>query len=349
MFYLKYRPRTITELDNSQIRPKITNLLSSKELPHALLFIGPKGMGKTSTARIVAKAVNCLENKFAGNGDSYEPCNVCNNCKAIENGSSPDVIEQDAASNRGIEEVRKLIRESSYAPMTGRYRVYIIDEAHMITTDAFNALLKTLEEPPETVIFILATTNEEKLPNTIISRCVRFPFGLAHKKDIVHMIDRISEKEKVTIPDELKDLIATYSENSFRDAAKMFEELVMQGTLTVETAQEYLGVRAKGTLLEIMQTGTLADSMQWIDAFIQSGGNVKRAIEDMLNVLHLVLVAKSTDQKSETELSYSMREISMLIKLMHEAYNTIRISPIEALPLELAVVEFYNARKKREN
>ncbi len=346
MFYLKYRPRTITELDNSQVRPKITNLLSAKDFPHALLFIGPKGMGKTSTARIVAKAVNCLENSFAGKRNSYEPCNTCTNCKTIENGSSPDVIEQDAASNRGIEEVRKLIRESSYAPMTGRYRVYIIDEAHMITPDAFNALLKTLEEPPETVIFILATTNEEKLPNTIISRCVRIPFGRAHKKDIIHMLDRIAEKEQVDVPAELKDLIATYSENSFRDAAKMFEELIMQDTLSVETAQKYLGVRAKGTLLEIMQTGTLAESIQWIDEFIQSGGNVKRAIEDMLSALHLLLVSKSTDSKSEIELSYSLREISTLIKLLHEAYNGIRISPIEALPLELAVVEFYNARKK---
>ncbi len=322
------------------------NLLSAKDLPHALLFLGPKGMGKTSTARIVAKAVNCLENKFAGKGKSYEPCNTCKNCTTIEMGSSPDVIEQDAASNRGIEEVRKLIRESSYAPMTGRYRVYIIDEAHMITPDAFNALLKTLEEPPETVIFILATTNEEKLPNTIISRCVRIPFGRAHKKDIIHMLDRIAEKETVTIPEDLKTLIATYSENSFRDAAKMFEELVMQDTLTLEAAQEYLGVRAKGTLLEIMQKGTLAESMQWVDDFIQSGGNVKRAIEDMLSVLHLLLLAKSTGKTTEIELTYTMREISMLIKLLHEAYNGIRISPIEALPLELVVVEFYNARKK---
>lgn len=344
MFYLKYRPRTITELDNSQVRPKITNLLSSKEFPHALLFIGPKGMGKTSIARIVAKAVNCLGNKFAKKGDSYEPCNSCTNCVAIETGSSPDVIEQDAASNRGIEEVRKLIRESSYAPMTGRYRVYIIDEAHMITPDAFNALLKTLEEPPESVIFILATTNEEKLPNTIISRCVRIPFGRAQKKDIIHMLDRIADKEKVNIPMELKELISTYSENSFRDAAKMFEELVMQQALTVETAQLYLGIRSKGTLLEIMQKGTLAESMHWIDEFVQSGGNVKRAIEDMLNVLHLLLISKSTEQTNEIELSYTMREISMLIKLFHEAYNGIRISPIEALPLELAVVEFYNAR-----
>lgn len=346
MYYLKYRPRTIESLDNSQVRPKIGNLLKSKELPHALLFIGPKGMGKTSTARIVAKAVNCLENVYAGKGTSFEPCNECDNCKNIDAGSSPDVVEMDAASNRGIEEVRKLIRESSFAPMTSKYRVYIIDEAHMITNDAFNALLKTLEEPPETVMFILATTNEEKVPTTIISRCLRVPFGRAHKDDILHMLERIAGSEKLTVPDELLNLIATYSENSFRDAAKMFEELVMQEALTVERAQEYLGVRAKGTLLEIMQTGTLAESMSWIEEFVKSGGNVKRAIEDLLETLRLQLIAKSTGEKLENELSFTLREISQLIKLFHDAYNQLRITPIESLPLEIAVVEFYNARKK---
>lgn len=346
MFYLKYRPQTIGSLDNSQVRPKITNLLKSKDLPHALLLIGPRGMGKTSTARIVAKAVNCLENAYAGKGDTFEPCNTCFNCKNIDAGSSPDVVEMDAASNRGIEEVRKLIREASFAPMTSKYRVYIIDEAHMITNDAFNALLKTLEEPPETVMFILATTNEEKVPTTIISRCLRIPFGRAHKDDILHMLERIAKSESIDAPAELMDLIATYSENSFRDAAKMFEELVMQEALTLEKAQKYLGVRAKGTLLELMQSATLAESMSWIEEFVNSGGNVKRAIEDMLETLRLQLIAKSTDAKQENELTFSLREISQLIKLFYDAYNQLRATPIESLPLEIAVVEFYNASKK---
>ena len=216
----------------------------------------------------------------------------------------------------------------------------------MITPDAFNALLKTLEEPPKTVIFILATTNEEKVPNTIISRCVRIPFGKAQKKDILHMLARIAKEENIDASHDLKELIATYSEDSFRDAAKMLEELVMQNALTIEKAQEYLGVRAKGTLLEIMQKGTLAESMQWIEDFTQTGGNIKRAIEDMLQVLRLQLVAKSTGKKEEGELSFSLKEVSQLIKLLHEAYNNLRISPIDSLPLEIAVVEFYNARKK---
>lgn len=344
MYYLKYRPHTIAALDNSQVRPIITNLLKSKDLPHALLFIGPKGMGKTSTARIVAKAVNCLENAYSGKGNSYEPCNTCYNCKNIDSSSSPDVVEMDAASNRGIEEVRKLIRESSFAPMTSKYRVYIIDEAHMITNDAFNALLKTLEEPPETVMFILATTNEEKVPTTIISRCLRIPFGRAHKNDIIHMLKRIAESEKLVVEDVLLQLIATYSENSFRDAAKMLEELVMQEALTLEKAQKYLGVRAKGTLLELMQKGTLAESMSWIEEFVNSGGSIKRAIEDMLESLRLQLIAKSTKTEEGQGLTLTLREISQLIKLFHEAYNQLRVTPIESLPLEIAVVEFYNNR-----
>lgn len=355
MYYLTYRPQTITELDNSQVRERIAKLLHSKTLPHALLFIGPKGMGKTSTARIIAKAVNCLQNAFTRRvggfaekgGDSFEPCNNCANCLAIATGSCPDVIEQDAASNRGIEEVRKLIREASYAPMTGRYRVYIIDEAHMITPDAFNALLKTLEEPPKTVLFILATTNEEKLPTTIISRCVRIPFGKAQTNDIVHMLKRITKAEQLTVTDDLLTLIATYSEQSFRDAAKMLEELVMQDMLSIEAAEQYLGIRAKGTLLELMEQGTLTAAMTWIEEFTAQGGNIKRAIEDMLLVLQRQLILKSTKATDEDELTFSLKEVSQLIRLFHEAYTTMRSSPIESLPLEIAVVEFYNGRKKK--
>lgn len=344
MFYLKYRPQTIQELDNSQIRERMSKLLSAKELPHALLFVGPKGMGKTSTARIFAKAVNCDNNIFSGKGSSTEPCNTCANCTTIDKGGSPDVVEQDAASNRGIEEVRKLIREASFSPMSGRYRIYIIDEAHMITPDAFNALLKTLEEPPKSVIFILATTNEEKLPSTIISRCVRFPFGTAQSKDIISMLKRIAKHEKLDLSDELTTLISNYSENSFRDATKLLEELVMQEKLDIKDAQMYLGIRSKGTILELMQKGTLADIMTWIEEFVATGGNVKRLIEDTLNTLRLQLVAKSTGVSAEQDLSFTLKELSQLIRLFHEAYSNLRISPIEALPLELAVVEFYNKR-----
>ena len=344
MYYLTYRPNTIEELDNSHVRDTIANLLQSKKLPHALLFVGPKGTGKTSTARIVAKAINCLNNAFSGHGTLYDPCNTCSNCTTITTGSSPDVVEQDAASNRGIDEIRRLIRESSFMPMTGTYRVYIIDEAHMITPDAFNALLKTLEEPPKSVIFILATTNEEKLPTTIISRCLRIPFGAAKKEDIVHMIERIALHEKLTLTDEIKDLIAMYSEHSFRDATKLLEELVVQKKLDSKEAQIYLGIRSKDSLLHIIADKELKDAIDWIDEFVASGGNVKHVIEDMLQKLRVYLVKKATKQEDGIDINLSLREITQLVKLLHEAYNLMKISPIEVLPLEIAVVEFYNRK-----
>lgn len=346
MYYLTYRPKTISELDNSQVQKKIENILKSKNIPHAMLFIGPKGMGKTSTARIVAKALNCLKNSFAAKSDSIEPCNTCANCLNINTGASTDVVEQDAASNRGIDEIRRLIREAAFAPMSGRYRVYIIDEAHMITPDAFNALLKTLEEPPKTVIFILATTNEEKVPKTIVSRCVRILFGRAKKEDIMHMLERVSMAEKVTVPTDLKGLIATYSENSFRDAAKLLEELVLQKKLTLEDARNYLGVRARENLLEIMNNKPLSDSIAWIEEFNKEGGNIKRHIEDMLQLLKDQLLLKSGVFTDTKDMGYSIPQITHLMKLLHEAYNSMKFSPIESLPLEIAVVEFYNLRKR---
>mgnify|MGYP000943718051 CR=1 FL=1 len=347
MYYLTHRPRTIAQLDNTQVRDKMEKILSAKTIPHAMLFVGSKGMGKTSTARIVAKALNCLENKFAAKSESFEPCNTCTNCISIDTGSSPDVVEQDAASNRGIDEVRKIIKESAFAPMTGTYRIYIIDEAHMITTDAFNALLKTLEEPPKTVIFILATTNEEKIPSTIISRCVRIPFGSAVTADIEHMLDRIAQEEKIPLTDELRTLISTYSDNSFRDAAKLLEELVVQQKLTVEDAENYLGIRAKQQLLSIMQAQSLAESLQWVEEFSENGGNIKRVIEDMLQTLRKQLLLKSNVTSETTDLGYTLQEVTMLMKLLHEAYINLKISPINSLPLEIAVVEFYNHRNKK--
>lgn len=347
MFYLKYRPTTLAELDNAHVKEAIGNILKSKKLPHAFTFIGSKGMGKTSTARIFAKAVNCLENAFARKSESTEPCNTCKNCTSIEVGSSPDVVEMDAASNRGIDEIRKLIRESSFAPMSGRYRVFIIDEAHMITNDAFNALLKTLEEPPETVIFILATTNEEKIPKTISSRCFKISFGQAKKEDIKHMLKRIVTGEGLKITLGLADLIATYSENSFRDAAKLLEELSIQNKLSIEDAQKYLGIRAKGHILAMLKEKTLAETLQWLQEYIQNGGSIKLLIEDILEKLRIQLL-KNNNIPTETDviaLNYTNAEIVALMKLMNEAYGTLRISPIESIPLEIALVEFYNQRK----
>jgi len=337
MFYLKYRPQTISELDNSRVRDQIKKILESKNLPHAYLFVGQKGTGKTSTARIFAKALNCLNRK------SIEPCNACANCLAISSSTFPDVIEMDAASNRGIEEVKNLIRETSYFPMSGRYRVFIIDEAHMITPDGFNALLKTLEEPPKSAIFILATTNLEKLPKTIQSRCLKVNFGKGLKQDIVSMLKRIGEKEKFTYNDDFYSLIAHHSDNSFRDAAKILEEVSMQKIKTVDELETFLGIRGKNDLLEIIENKDSKKTFAWINEFAQNGGNFKNLIEDILEELRIFLLSKKGVIKEDarpTKLTTS--EISRLIKLLMEAYQLLRSTPIESLPLEIALSEFYN-------
>lgn len=348
MFYLKYRPHTIQTLDNSTAREAITNILSHPgNLPHAYLFVGQKGTGKTSTARIFAKAVNCSNNVFSKKSNSIEPCNLCENCKRIDASTSADVTELDAASNRGIEEIKNIIRESSFAPMSGHFRVFIIDEAHMITTEAFNALLKTLEEPPPSVMFILATTNEEKVPKTIQSRCFKVTFGKAKKLDVIQQLHRITKEEKITVEEKVLDLIATHSDNSFRDAAKILEELVIQNKLKYEDAQQYLGIRLKQSLLFILQEKPLKNALQWVDEFATSGGSFKNLIEELLEELRTTLLIKNGILPEEkTVYNLSIKDISILMKLMNESYGLIRTSPIESLPLELAIVEFYNKKVK---
>ena len=340
MLYLKYRPKTITDLDNSAVREVMSNILSASKLPHAFLFTGQKGTGKTSTARILAKSVNCLNKK------GFEPCNECANCLSIENGSSPDVLELDAASNRGIDEVRNLIKESAFSPMTGQYRVFIIDEAHMITNDAFNALLKTLEEPPKNVIFVLATTNEEKVPKTIISRCVRVSFGKAQKKDIADQLKKIAVKEKISLDNEVIQLIISHSEASFRDAIKILDELITQKKLSVQDATQYLGSQSKQGLLELLDSGTLGDSLKWLNTFTEQGGSVKFLIESMLEELReQMLLQHGIGDAEDKTLKLSTSQIVLLLKLLQEAYTTMKFAPIEAIPLEIALTEYYNKKK----
>lgn len=329
MYYLKYRPKTLDEIDNEAIRVSIKNLFSAGSFPHALMLTGQKGTGKTSIARIIARHVNELkpDESIAG---------------------STDIIEMDAASNRGIDEVKSLIREASFLPMSSKYRVFIIDECHMITNDAFNALLKTLEEPPETTLFILATTNIEKVPKTIVSRCSIVTFGRAKTADIIHMLKRIAAGEKLDIGDDLLALIAQHADGSFRDAAKLFEDLVIQKALTVAKAHEVIGVAGEERFLAVMERGSAKEALSWFESCMQKGINVKPFLEDILQELRLALLAKSgvAEEGSTAQTSLTTAQLSRLIKLMSEAYVMLRSTPIESIPVEIAIVDFYNEQKK---
>jgi len=334
MFYSTYRPKTIAELDNSTVKEVINLLLSSKNIPHAFIFIGQKGTGKTSTARIVAKSLNCLKNHFAGRGSSVEPCNTCPSCLAIDASSSPDITELDAASNRGIEDIKKIIMEASFLPLSARKRIFIIDEAHMITNEGFNALLKTLEEPPAQAVFILATTNVEKVPKTIVSRCSIVNFGIAKKEDLIKMLNRIAASEKISVSKETIELISVNADHSFRDAAKLLEELSVQKRLNYKDANSYLGL-VKQDFLNILFTEDLTQALEWIQFFEKQGGSIKNLLTELLNELHELLLTPTGKVPPRT--------IARLMKLLNEAYSSTRYAPLESIPLEIAVVEFYNS------
>ena len=219
--YRKYRPQKIEDLDISEVRDSLARLVKSGKFPQALLFSGPKGTGKTSAARIFAKVLNCENEKD-------KPCGKCDQCLSIENGNNIDVIEIDAASYTGVDNIREIRDAVKLAPAKAKKKVYIIDEAHMLSTGASNALLKTLEEPPEHVTFILATTNPEKLIATIRSRTANINFRKANNDEIARSLTRVASGEKIKIPEASLHLIAKYANGSFRDAVKTVEQMIFE-------------------------------------------------------------------------------------------------------------------------
>lgn len=349
MFYLKYRPQKIYEIDNEEVRLKLTNILKSKRVPHAMLLTGPKGTGKTSAARIVAKVINCEKNLYSGKNTKFEPCNTCDNCRSITSGSSVDVFEMDAASTRKIDDIRSLIDNVKFSSTHSRYKVYIIDEVHMLTTESFNALLKTLEEPPKSTIFILATTESEKLPKTIQSRCIRFDFNKAKIDEIVRMLNRICDSEKLKIDETLLKLIAQYSDHSFRDAAKIIEEVSIQNARSEGEIKNILGLRdTDSQILKAIAEKDLKKTFEFIEAYDKKNGSFRALIEFMLDALHLSLLKKSgIDVELPKDYNFTYREITTLIRLLQEAYNLLKISPIESLPLEIAVSEYIDKVKEK--
>ena len=249
--YRKYRPKNFEEVaGQKEIVKTIKTSLRNGKTSHAYLFTGPRGVGKTTLARLIAKGVNCLEN-----GITDEPCNRCENCLAINNGTFLDMVEIDAASNRGIDEIRQLKEKINYQPVKGRKKIYIIDEVHMLTKEAFNALLKTLEEPPEHVIFILATTEADKILPTIISRCQRYDFKTLSLNDMKEQLRFIGKNEGVDIPDDVLELIYESSGRSVRDAVSILERIMVTclgEEITLEKSEEVLGVTSAKKMEEFL-------------------------------------------------------------------------------------------------
>ena len=290
--YRKWRPQVFTDVSGqSHITDTLMNEVASGRLSHAYLFTGSRGTGKTSCAKILSKAVNCLH---PVNGN---PCNECEICKGIDDGSVLDITEIDAASNNGVDNIRDLREEANFTPAIAKYRVYIIDEVHMLSSGAFNALLKTLEEPPEHVLFILATTEVQKLPATILSRCQRFDFRRIPEEDICSRLKYVAENENLSIDDDAALLIARIADGALRDALSILDQCAGTGeAITVTTVGNAAGLLGKDYLFEISDAVINKDSpavLNIIDRLHSSSCDMERLMGELVNHFRNIMLAKT--------------------------------------------------------
>lgn len=309
--YRKWRPQGFDSLVGQEaVRTALTNALETGRIAHAYLFAGPRGTGKTSTAKILAKAVNCEH------GPTPNPCNKCQNCVRINDGTSMDVFEIDAASNRGIDEIRDLREKVAFAPVNGRYKVYIIDEVHMLTTEAFNALLKTLEEPPSHVIFILATTEPHKIPATIHSRCQRFDFKRVTDSDIVKRLREVADGSGIAADDDALQLIAVQADGGMRDALSLLDQCgVMAERVSAETVRSVLGIVGREALRELVKAvgeGNVPKSLELLEALLAGGKDVKQIITELAEYLRAVLLYKASPDYREIYLTDTKEAIAAM-------------------------------------
>jgi len=357
VFYLKWRPQTLAQVVGQQnITSTLLNALKSGHISHAYLFCGPRGTGKTSTGRILAKAVNCLTNKGKG-----EPCNKCHMCQAITEGSALDIIEIDAASRTSVEDVRELRDKINYAPGEASYKVYIIDEVHMLSTSASNALLKTIEEPPPRVIFVLATTEIHKVLPTVISRCQRYDFRRVSQAAIIAKLSDICASEGLKVAPEALKLIARKSTGSLRDAENLLEQLTTyHGTeVTLEQAKDALGIIGDKRSRELVQTilsGDVNTGIKLINSVSDDGIDLKQFSRELIEYLRQLLLVKTgsddalglTSEElaaikitaSHSSLEQTLKAIKSLSQLDFNSAN----SP--TLGLELAILDLSFAETK---
>ena len=345
--YRTYRPQTFDEVAGQEhIVKTLKNALATGKIAHAYLFAGPRGTGKTTMAKLFAKALNCEE------GLGHQ-CNGCKNCISITEGNHPDVLELDAASNNGVDEIRELIDKVKYGTILGKYKVYIIDEVHMLSTGAFNALLKTLEEPPEHVIFILATTEPHKILPTILSRCQRYDFNKVSEEDIKERLRAVLLNEDVEYNEEAIDLVVKLADGGMRDALSILEKVLAysQNRLIVDDILNIFALESKEEKIKLINSiihRDMSDVLSRLNNYISKGTDIKRLTEDLLLILKDVLIYNSsyneqyletlskeeaTSLSKDLSIDNAIKMIDILMGTVKDYKNVTAINPIFEITL----------------
>lgn len=374
--YRKYRPKKFSEISGqTHVVRTLSGAIAHDRIGQAYLLTGPRGTGKTTLARIFAKTINCLEPQKQEKGEvKVEPCNKCENCKLILENKAIDLVEIDAASHTGVDNIRQLKETVMILPTALKFKVYIIDEVHMLSMGAFNALLKTLEEPPDHVIFILATTELHKVPETIISRCQRFDFSRLSTEQIIDRLLKLSESEGVELEKEAAETIAMEAEGGMRDAESILGQIISleDKKVTSEEVNQILGTSSKKLAIDFigdLLKGKINETLDEIRNLQSDGVNLKNFNKNCIAYLRNLLVAKSLGPEKEnlaekfssglskeqlSELkkhanSATLEEILLLVDLFQKSLVSFKDSPIPQLPLEIATIEFNLSRNPEIN